>query len=226
MFRSWQAMATCVLDESRSMSYRVVFSTTWWLLENDKPSAVWTTTDMTPWIKRRRKHCILSWAHPLHQGLNKTNTRSSNRATQIFLSISSVSSDWPVQLSGSRCSCRLHSSPFEHLDSHLEHRLTLMMKETPALCSDGEIQQINQKLQRGDPVNPRVYQWTWQQWWRRSGHSESAPDCSSSPGWRCGLVDLCWPTPTASHLKQHSHHLHPSLLHWQTCSAVTKFILH
>lgn len=58
MFRSWQAMAMCVLDESRSMSYRVVFSTTWWLLENDKPSAVWTTTDMTRWMNQTQEKTL------------------------------------------------------------------------------------------------------------------------------------------------------------------------
>lgn len=47
----------------------------------------------------------------------------------------------------------------------------------------------------------RYYLRTWQQWWRQSGHSASAPGCSSSPGWRRGLADLCWPTPAASHLK-------------------------
>lgn len=67
-FRSWQAMATCVLDESRSMSYSVVFSTTWWLLENDTPSTVWTTTDVTVFYQ-----LIVPELIHFHQSLKSSN---------------------------------------------------------------------------------------------------------------------------------------------------------
>lgn len=48
--------------------------------------------------------------------------------------------------------------------------------------------------------------WIWRQWLRPSGRSRSAPDCSSCPDWRCGLVGPCWLMPTASHLRRRQQH--------------------
>lgn len=92
---SWQATATCVRDESRSMSYKVVFSTTWCLLEKDKPSAVCNNIH-TPTIKKRRYSSrFLQWLH--------------------------MSADWPALPSESRCSYLLHSWPWSPQDSPLEN---------------------------------------------------------------------------------------------------------
>lgn len=160
MFRSWQAMAMCVLEESRSMSYSVVFSTTWWLLENNKPSAVWTTMDMILWI--------IHFTMLLLEAVLHTHLLSCLEVDTLVGSTAHHANIWTL--------------PWKNR----QQRWTSLVYKTPPSVLQSS----------------HIYQWTLQPWWRLSGHSVSAPGCSSSPGWRCGLAGPCWLTPTASHLTQ------------------------
>lgn len=170
MFRSWQAMAMCVLEESRSMSYSVVFSTTWWLLENNKPSAVWTMMDMILWIIH---FSILLLETGLH---THTHLLSCLEVDTLVGSTAHHANIWT--LSWEKQATEVNFIGVQDSPSHSPVRAPIV---TSSSC---------------------IYQWTLQPWSKPSGHSRSAPDCSSSPSWRCGLAGPCWLMPTASHLTQ------------------------
>lgn len=225
MLRSWHAIAVCVRVASRSMSYRVVFSTMWCDRDKFKPSEVFYRT------QRRNKHSI----HYKARYSYPTFTFTVNIA-EVLLQCETMDQESKT-CSTKHLNCIYLNTNAKCLLIQIGHIFIktlscLLVRKKTVACSPSQpngskcfyqrrswpythlrsvLQQhmrtwTTKKLQISAVYKHGVFllthPWTWWLWWRPNDRKPSAPDYSCSPCRRYEWVDHDLLKPTDTNLKK------------------------